>query len=183
MRIIRGKLKGRKFFPPKNFNSRPTTDFAKESLFNIIENYFDIEQIKVLDLFSGSGSISFEFLSRACISATSVDISSKNIEHINKNSIVFKTENELNTIKTDAFKYIKNSNLDYDVIFADPPYDLKNIDTIPDIIFNNETLNKNVLLIIEHSSKVNFTQHKYFDNLRKYGKVHFSFFEINTNQI
>ncbi len=181
MRIISGRFKGRRFTPPTNITARPTTDFAKESLFNLINNQMDIEGCTTLDLFAGTGSISYEFVSRDCLHATAVEMSDKHISYIRKIITQLKIDN-LKVYKQDVFRYLANSAGSYDLIFADPPYQLDNIMDIPDAVFNNSRLNADGLLIVEHGSKTSFTEHKNFTEHRNYGNVHFSFFKnINTN--
>ncbi len=177
MRIISGSLKGRRFSPSGNLNVRPTTDFAKESLFNIINNNFDYEDLKVLDLFSGTGNISFEFVSRGSISVTSVDSNFKCIEFIKKTCEEYNITN-LHAVKTNVFNYLKFITTPFDMIFADPPYDMEGTETIPDIIFGKNLLNKGGWLIIEHSRSANFENHPNLVQHRMYGKVNFSFFQV-----
>ncbi|PIE86202.1 MAG: 16S rRNA (guanine(966)-N(2))-methyltransferase RsmD [Bacteroidia bacterium] len=174
MRIIRGLFRGRHFNLPKFFRDRPTTDLAKEALFNIIENNYYIDKLRVLDLFAGSGSISYEFASRACTDITSVD---KNLRYV---EFIRKTANELgvdiNAVKADFFKYIRTPQAPYDIIFADPPFDMQRIDEIPFEVFTNKLLTPKGWLIIEHSKNLDFSKHLNFESHRKYGKVNFSFF-------
>ncbi|MBU8893420.1 MAG: RsmD family RNA methyltransferase [Bacteroidales bacterium] len=176
MRIVSGIYKGRHIKAPKNFRARPTTDFAKENLFNILNNNFDFSELSVLDLFSGTGSISYEFASRECVSVISVE---SNFRH---HAFIKKTIDELGitnvkAFKSDAFRYVKSYRDKFDIIFADPPYELKEIDSIPDFIFKHEILNKDGWLIVEHGGKTNFSKQKGFLELRKYGGVNFSIFE------
>lgn len=161
--------------PPKNFKARPTTDFAKENLFNILNNNFDFSELNVLDLFSGTGSISYEFASRECISVISVESNFKHHIFIKK-SIDELGLTQIKAIKSDAFRYVKSCREKFDIIFADPPYDLKTIETIPDFIFENNILKENGWLIVEHGDKTNFGRHPAFIELRKYGGVNFSIF-------
>lgn len=175
MRIIRGTHKGRKIFPPKNFNSRPTTDFAKESLFNILENTFYFDKLTALDLFSGSGNISLEFLSRGCKFVTSVELNKKNCTHI-ENLIDNLFPNLSNVINSDVYEFCKHAGLNYKVIFADPPFSDKNIHLLPELIFNNKSV-IDTLFILEHSAKNNFKDSPYFKETRRYGNVNFTFFE------
>ncbi len=179
MRIIRGTHRSRQIRPPKFFKARPTTDFAKESLFNIIENNFDIEDLRVLDLFSGTGSISYEFASRECRSVTAVELSKKYAAFIEKTAKTIFKNYPFYVITTNAMKFMKNRALDYDLIFADPPFDMENLHEIPDIIFNNDNLNPEAMVIVEHSSKNDFSEHKHFQQVRIYGRVLFSFFQKN----
>ena len=176
MRIVGGKYKGRIFNPGKKFTARPTTDIAKEALFNILENRYEFSTKTILDLFSGTGSISYEFLSRGCKHAVLVE---KNFNHIRFiQSVIENLEIEnVNILKADAFLYVQKSAQKFDIIFADPPYDLANINEIPDLIFKNELLHSEGILIVEHPKHIQFSKHPNFSELRKYGKVHFSFFK------
>ncbi|MCK5823437.1 MAG: RsmD family RNA methyltransferase [Bacteroidales bacterium] len=176
MRIISGIYKKKIISPPKNFKLRPTTDMAKEALFNIITNNFDIDKISVLDLFSGTGSISYEFASRGCNSIVSIE---KNYKHV---AFIQNTAKQLNftqikAVKADVFSYLNSSKLSFDIIFADPPYDLKEIKSIPECVFSKNLLNNNSWLIVEHSEKTDFSETPYFKEVRAYSKVHFSIFE------
>jgi len=175
MRIIRGKFKGRQINPPKNFNARPTTDFAKEGLFNILENTYDFEGMQILDLFSGTGAISYEFLSRGAKSVVAVEISKRQSEFI-QNTADSMFPGQMHAIAGDVFHFIKKRPLKYDIIFADPPYTLEGVADLPEIIFQNENLNSEFTLIIEHSDVIDFSKHLRFSQVRNYGKVHFSFF-------
>lgn len=176
MRIISGILKGRRINPPKNIPVRPTTDMAKESLFNILNNIVDFTELKVLDLFAGTGNISMEFASREVLSITSVELNFKCVEFIRKTARDFGLDNST-VHRADVFNYLKRPPKEsYDLIFSDAPYDLKGIDKLPDLILDRGWLQKNAWLIIEHPKDVDFTKHKSFNQLRNYGKVHFSFF-------
>lgn len=175
MRIIRGKYRGKKIHVPTNFTARPTTDFAKEALFNIIENNCEIGEISILDLFSGTGSISLEFLSRGVVSAVAVELNKKYYFFLKRVGEELFPKN-FSVINADAFKYIEHRSMNFDIIFADPPYDLPEIDKIPEKIINSDKINDDTLLILEHSLKYDFADNQYFREVRKYGKVHFSFF-------
>jgi len=178
MRIIAGMYGGRRFNPPTFFKARPTTDFAKESLFNLINNRIDLEDTTVLDLFSGTGSISYEFMSRGCSKVYSVDNNSRYLAFIKKIGEELNPDMKiLQTIKADVLSFLKKADLKYDLIFADPPYDLAELEKIPDLIFDNPTLKDSCIFILEHSSKNDFTKHAHFEELRKYGSVNFSFFK------
>lgn len=175
MRIISGTHKGRRLYPGKYFKARPTTDFAKENLFNVLSNYFDFEGLNVLDLFSGTGSISYEFSSRGS-SVDSVEI------HLRYHAYIQKTAkeleyNNLTPIRTDAFRFLERTERTYDIIFADPPYDKKEIDQLPHIIFSRNILQPGGWFILEHGADHDFSQFPGFRELRKYGSVHFSIFE------
>ncbi len=178
MRIVGGLYRGRRFNPPKYFKARPTTDFAKESLFNLIVNRIELENKKVLDLFCGSGNISYEFMSRGCNYVMAVDNSAKYLSFVEKTAkILNPDEKVLRTYKANVFTLLSKIDLDYDLIFADPPYDSEKLETIPDLIFNNGSLKKDVIVIIEHSTENDFSQHAHFHEKRVYGKVNFSFFQ------
>ena len=177
MRIISGKYKSRRFKVPSNFKARPTTDFARENLFNILNNTFDWEETTALDLFSGTGSIAFEFVSRGCPRVVSVEQNNNHYDFIC--SVKDKLEaDELWPLKADVFKYLKNGYEKFDLIFADPPYDLSDIDKIPDLIFKKELLKPNGLLILEHSKNHDFSENEHFLKAKTYGSVHFSFFSM-----
>ena len=175
MRIVSGTHKGRQIHPPTNLPVRPTTDFAKESLFNILVNRIDFENTDVLDLFAGTGSISLEFASRGCHSITSVDLNFRCTEFIKKASDEMKFTT-IRAVKANAFSFLGFCKVKYDLIFADPPYDMPNTSTIPDIVFEKELLNSEGILIIEHSRDLDFSKHPKFTEHRNYGKVNFSFF-------
>ena len=149
---------------------------AKEGLFNILNNIIDFEELIVLDLFAGTGNITLEFASRGDASVTSVDLNFKCVDFIKKSAREIGLKN-IKTVRFEVFRFLKSSPKSYDLIFADPPYDLEGIDLLPDLVFENEWLNKNAWLIIEHPKGVDFTRHKYFSQKRNYGKVNFTFFE------
>ncbi len=176
MRIISGTYKGHRINPPTNITARPTTDFAKESLFNVLNNRIDFEEITVLDLFAGTGGISFEFASRGTPSITSIEMNNRHSGFIRKiiKELQFDT---INLIQGDVFKYINNHKTKFDLIFADPPYDLPELDLLPDIIFKKELLKENGFFILEHPSKKDFRNHPHFAEHRHYGNVNFSFFK------
>ena len=177
MRIISGTYKGRRITAPKNLPARPTTDISKEALFNILNNKFYFNSLSVLDLFAGIGSISFEFASRGTKEIISVD------QHYNSLKFIQKTAQELNfniqTIKSDVFKYLGKTKLKHDVIFADPPYDFSKelFENIIRLVFDNALLNENGTLIIEHSKHTDLADIKNFSHSKKYGGSMFSFFE------
>lgn len=176
MRIIGGKYRGKMFFPPSNFEARPTTDFAKEALFNMLNNDFNFENIDVLDLFSGTGSISYEFGSRGTKNIVAVEANPKHAAFIEKNFEQLKFENAT-IYKTDVFKFLNNCKQKFDVIFADPPYKLDNIEDIYHLVFKNNLLSDTSYLIIEHSDKNDFSAYPHFVQMKQYGSVHFSFFD------
>ncbi len=179
MRVISGIYKRRRFDVPHSFKARPTTDFAKENLFNVLtSNYFDFEESRVhaLDLFAGTGSISIELVSRGCEQVISVEKDRDHYTFICKVMREVKTDKCL-PIRGDVFKYIQNCQKQFDFIFADPPYELPNLETIPDLIFENNLLLENGLFILEHGKKNSFESHSHFIERRVYGSVNFSFFQ------
>ncbi len=177
MRIISGKFRRKQINPPKNFRARPTTDIAKESLFNVIENNFSIDEISVLDLFSGTGSISFEFASRECADITSIELNYHHFSFIKKTIDELNIANQIQAVKTNTFVYLKTCKRKFDIIFADPPYDLEGIEKIPEMVFGKELINSDGWLIVEHSEGTNLSNHPNFWMQKKYGKVNFSFFK------
>lgn len=176
MRIISGKYQKRVLPKPKGFSARPTTDFAKENLFNVINNWYDLEDLEVLDLFSGTGGISYEFASRGCKKVTSVEQNHRHFGYI-KHIVSLLNINEIEIIRADAFKFIEKTNHKYDLIFADPPYDMAGIEKIPDMVFKRELLEDKGTLVLEHSKIHSFSSHPRFSELRTYGSVNFSVFE------
>ena len=177
MRIISGTFKGRRINAPKKLPVRPTTDMAKEALFNILNNLYYFDDISVLDLFAGTGSISYEFASRGTKQITAVDQDFGCIKFINKTAEAFKMD--IQTIKSDVFKFLEKSKLKANIIFADPPYAFteEQFSRIPMLIFQNNLLEDNGILIIEHSKHTNLSNLKHFSYSKPYGGSVFSFFE------
>lgn len=176
MRIISGKYKGRHFDIPRSFKARPTTDFAKENLFNILNNTIDFEETKALDLFSGTGSISLELLSRGCQEVTSVEMDSLHFSFLKKSQATL-NDNNWRIVRDDVFRFIRRCSASYDLIFADPPYALKELKEIPDMILSGNMLKEGGLFIFEHGKDYDFSQHPRFVRHIAYGSVNFSFFE------
>lgn len=176
MRIISGTYKGRRLVAPKNLPVRPTTDFAKEALFNILRVRYYFDEISVLDLFSGTGNISYEFASRGVENITAIDAHFGCVQYINKVSNEFNFP--INTIKTDVNKFLENTTDKYDVIFADPPYnfDESELESIASLVFSNKLLKEEGLLIIEHAKHNDLSNLPNFNEARKYGGNVFSFF-------
>jgi 16S rRNA (guanine966-N2)-methyltransferase len=175
MRIIGGTLKGLRLNPPKNLPVRPTTDMAKEALFNILQNQIEFENIKVLDLFCGTGNISLEFASREAAQVISIDRSIHCINYVKDAARQHRLE-QIKTFKADVFKYLEMETEQYNLIFADPPYDLNRIPEIPKIVFEKKLLLPDGLLIVEHQSLQNLSNHPAFAEQRSYGNSSFSFF-------
>lgn len=175
MRIIRGKYGKRRFDVPHNITARPTTDFAKENIFNVIENIEDIEGKNVLDLFAGTGAISLEFISRGAASVTAVEMAATQANFIR--SVKEKLgDNGLRVIRGDVFKFITSATRPYDIVFADPPYDHPRFEEIPELILNSSVTSPGTLVIIEHNAKHDFSNLPGFEQHRSYGSVNFSIF-------
>ena len=177
MRIIRGKYGRRRFAPPKNITARPTTDFARENIFNVIENLDDIEGKSVCDLFSGTGAIALEFLSRGAAEVTAVELAQTQVSFIL--SVKEKLGDEaLRVIKGDVFKFIAGSRRSYDIVFADPPYDHPRFEEVPGLILGSELVHPGTLVIVEHSGSRDFSMLPGFFQRREYGSVNFSLFRV-----
>ncbi len=176
MRIISGTFRGRRLAPPKNITARPTTDFAKESLFNLLNNRIDFEDCEMLDLFAGTGGIGLEFVSRGAREVTAVELA-----HTQQNFIISACKQlgirNLTVIRGDVFKYINACHLQFDFIFADPPYALEALPTLPNLIFEKNLLRPDGLFVLEHGKDYNFSTHPHFDSHRSYGSVNFTFFK------
>ena len=175
MRIISGAYRGRQLHPPKGLPVRPTTDLAKESLFNILVNRVDYEESAMLDLFAGTGSISLEFASRGARDVVSVELNHKCTEFIQKTLREYHIENVF-VVKANVFNYLNSVKRKFDVIFADPPYEMKESAQLPGLVFDNGLLNEDGWFILEHDSSSSFKNHPHFAEERQYGKVHFTFF-------
>lgn len=175
MRIIGGRLKGLRLNPPSRLPVRPTTDLAKEALFNILYNQFDFETIRVLDLFSGTGNISLEFASRGVSHICSVDRDFGCVNYLKSLSKQYEL-NAIKVIKSDVFKFLEMETKQYDLIFADPPYDLPQINQIASKVIDRNLLKPNGYLIIEHPSLKKLDNHPSFIEQRKYGSSSFSFY-------
>ncbi len=175
MRIVSGTHKGRRFKPGKNFKARPTTDFAKENLFNVLSNFLNFRGLEILDLFGGTGGISYEFASREAKSVTCIELNYKHFSFVKKTASEFGF-NQIQPIKTDVFSFVKSCKQKFDLIFADPPFDMKNINELPQLIFENQLLNTHGIFLLEHGRNHDFSTHPNFTEKRIYGSVNFSFF-------
>lgn len=176
MRIIGGKYKGRWISTVPGLKARPTTDLARESLFNILTNRINFENICVLDLFSGTGSVSFEFASRGVKCIHSIEIDSKHVQGIKK-GIDRLREKNIKVVRIDVKTYLKTCKSKYDIIFADPPYDLEWILKLPDLILKSDILTEDGFIILEHPKNISYNDHPHFFEHRRYGSVNFSFFK------
>lgn len=177
MRIISGKLKGIRIPSYGKLDARPTTDFAKEGLFNVLNNLIDFEDLKALDLFSGTGSISFELVSRGAVQVIAVEQNDNHCRYIRKNAADLSI-NELTVHRADVFRFISGCKMKFDFIFADPPYQLATLTELPDLIFKHQLLNEEGLFVLEHSDKQSFSSHPRFTAHKRYGNVNFSFFTL-----
>lgn len=176
MRIIGGRLKGKSIEPPAGYKARPTTDFAKEGLFNILDNEYEFEDLKVLDLFGGTGSIAFEFASRGASRVYCVEMTRENASFIKQEADRLGLGN-VTMVRDNVFDFLPICREKFDIIFADPPYALDALETIPDQIFDRDILHPGCYFILEHGDEHSFTNHPNFVKERHYGRVHFSFFE------
>lgn len=178
MRIIGGQFKGRRFYPPADkWPTRPTTDFAKEGLFNILENHFDFSGMKVLDLFGGTGSHSYEFISRGCQDVTYVDKFGRCIKFVTEMTKKLVVSDKIQIVRADVFQFIRSNTQKYDYIFAGPPYGMAALDSLPDLIFEKKMLKEGGWFVLEHNSNHDFLSHPNYSQTRKYGKTLFSIFE------
>ena len=178
MRIIGGQFKGRKFIPPaKNWPTRPTTDYAKEALFNILANRIDLVETVALDLFGGTGNHCYELISRGSSDVTYVDQHHGCYRFAKKICAELNLGEQLKIYRMDVFKFIKSTGKKFDYIFADPPYAMKQLGTLPDFVFQKELLNEDGLFVLEHDNQNDFNDHPRFTETRKYGKSIFTFFE------
>lgn len=180
MRIIRGKYGRRRFDVPTNITARPTTDFARENIFNVLENYVDFEGLSALDLFAGTGAITFEFLSRECADVTAVEKSNIQYNFIRKVAQQLNVSN-LTLIKGDALKFIDTCIKKFDVIFADPPYDMPDFASVPEKVLASQMLKPGTVFVIEHNKHHDFSHLPHFEEHRAYGSVNFSIFRIPEN--
>lgn len=180
MRIIGGKLGGRKLNPPNGLPARPTTDIAKEALFNTLANMIDIEGISACELFGGTGNISFELASRGATNVTIVERDFSSISFIKKTAKEFAITSQLNIIKGDALRFIKQNTAQFNFIFADPPYALANMNELPDLVFTHNMLAEDGLFILEHTHTNDFSLHPHFLKMKRYGTTIFSFFTLQS---
>lgn len=174
MRIISGNHRGKKILAPLTLPVRPTTDIAKEALFNVLNNYFYFDGVEVLDLFSGTGNISYEFAARGAISVTSVDLNAKCVEFIKKTAESLSFE-QVSVMRSDVHKFLEMHSKKYNIIFADPPFE-EPFDFLPDMIFEKDLLLPDGWFVLEHGPRKDFSKHPNFFQVRNYGKVHFSVF-------
>jgi len=178
MRIVSGKFKSRRFYPPANkWPTRPTTDFAKEGLYNTLMHRIDFSASKILDLFGGTGSHCYECISRGCTDVTYVDQHGPCLRFVKEIASKLEIEDDISIVKSDVFKYIQHCKVQYDFIFAGPPYPLPNLSSLPLEIFKHNLLSEGGLLVIEHDHKHDFSKHPSYIKEKTYGQAIFSFFE------
>ena len=175
MRIITGKYKGRHFEIPRTFKARPTTDFAKESIFNVLIQYVDFDEAVALDLFSGTGSITLELISRGCSQVVSVEMDRDHHRFITDCLKKLGTDVCI-PLRGDVFRFLKSCHQQFDFIFADPPYALKELASIPDLVFEKDILKPDGIFVLEHGKDNDFSSHPNFVEHRSYGSVNFSLF-------
>ena len=175
MRIIRGRYQRRQIMAPTNLPVRPTTDMAKESLFNIIENHYDFEETEAMDLFAGTGNISYELVSRGCPKVVAVDLDFGCVKFIRETANKLNMK-ELLAVRSDALRFLEKHTMQYDLVFADPPYDFQNHDELVNLIFERNLLREGGMFVLEHDKYKQFEEHPHFMEQRHYGKVNFTFF-------
>ena len=176
MRIIGGRLRGKTIMPPSGYKARPTTDFAKEGLFNVLDNEYEFEDLKVLDLFGGTGAIAFEFASRGAAKVYSVEMARENASFIISEAKRLGLGNVV-MVRDNVFDFLPLCREKFDIVFADPPYALEGLESIPDKVFEADILFPERYFILEHPGTYSFKDHPRFKKEKVYGKVHFSFFE------
>lgn len=176
MRIVGGEFGGRRFRPPAGIPARPTTEVAKEGLFNSLTNSMDIEGISVLDIFGGTGSISYEMASRGAANLTIVERDLVSVDFIKKTATELGIKDKMRIVRNDVFKFIKQCTEQYDFIFAGPPYALQNIDDLPLLVFEKQLLLPGGVFVLEHTPRNDYTRHEHFTRMKNYGTTVFSFF-------
>ena len=177
MRIIGGTLKGKAILPPRGYKARPTTDFAREGLFNVLDNVYDFEGLKVLDLFGGTGAIAFEFASRGASRVWCVEMARENASFIKTESARLGLGN-VTMVRANVFDFLEICHEKFDIVFADPPYSIEGLESIPRKVMSAGILNPGCWFILEHPGEYSFTSEPYFLREKTYGKVHFSIFEV-----
>ncbi|NOT38405.1 MAG: hypothetical protein HOP11_13620 [Saprospiraceae bacterium] len=183
MRVSAGNLKGRTFYPPAdNWPTRPTTDFSRTALFNILNNLIDFEETVMLDLFGGTGAHCYEMISRGCVNATYVDKFKPAVNFVNEKVKLWKIEQYIKVIQSDYLMYLQQCNVQYDYIFAGPPYELVHLEEIPNRVFESNILKEDGLFVLEHNPKFTFESLPEFWQVRNYGQTYFSFFKNNTTE-
>ncbi|MBR0240511.1 MAG: RsmD family RNA methyltransferase [Bacteroidales bacterium] len=180
MRIISGFLKGKGVFPPAGYKARPTTDFAREALFDILDNEYEFDDLKVLDLFGGTGAISFEFISRGVGHVWCVEMAPAHAAFISSAAKELGVSEKITVVRHNVFDFIPLCKEKFDLVFADPPYALDGLERLPDLVLGAGIMHPGAYFILEHGSEHSFSSHPAFVKERKYGRVHFSFFEATS---
>lgn len=181
MRIIGGSLKGRRFSPPRHFKGRPTTDFGREGLFNLLRSRLELDGLEALDLFAGSGAVSFELASRGAVSVTAIEQDSGACRYIQKQAQDFGLD-AIRVVRADVFAFLGRAMTQYELVFADPPYTDPRLETLPDLVREAGLVTKGGLFILEHGDRRDFSAAEGFVEMRKYGHVHFSFFDFHGDE-
>lgn len=181
MRVIGGTLKGRRFSPPKSFDGRPTTDFAREALFNVLQHYIEYDGLEVLDIFCGTGAVTFEFASRGASSILAIDKSWKHVKYVHGQAKAFELD-QVKSYKANALEWMKKTDLNFDLVFADPPYNLPELPELPDMIFASGLLRPGALFVLEHGEDFKDPGHPFHLETRRYGGVHFSFYRDEASE-
>jgi 16S rRNA (guanine966-N2)-methyltransferase len=176
MRIVGGIFGGRRFSPPARIPARPTTDLAKEGLFNILANMIDLEDAKTLDIFAGTGNVSYELASRGAADLTLVERDAVSIDFIKKTARELGIDDKLHIVRNDVFKFMKQNTAQYNFIFADPPYALETMDDLPMLVFQKNMLLPGGVFVMEHTSRNDYQQHPNFVRMKNYGTTIFTFF-------
>ena len=179
MRVIGGRLKGRRFSPPRHFKGRPTTDFGREGLFNLLRSRLDLEGLEALDLFAGSGAVSFELASRGAVSVTAVEMDAGSCRYIQKQAQDFGLD-VIRVLRADAFAFLGKAMTQFDLVFADPPYTEPRLEELPGMVRESGLVAKGGLFVLEHGDRKDFSESEGFVEMRKYGHVHFSFFDFSA---
>lgn len=180
MRIISGKLRGRRFtLPAGKWPVRPTTDFAKEGLFNVLVHQFDLEKLSILELFGGTGNFSFEFISRGCMNVTYVDNFYPCVKFVKETAAQWKVEDQIKAIRMDAFAFVKKATTSYDLVVADPPYNHPFISQLPQMVKQSGLVKKGGWFILEHNQNNQFDHHENCFMVKNYGKTFFSYFQFD----
>ena len=181
MRIIGGSLKGRRFSPPRHFKGRPTTDFGREGLFNLLRSRLELDGLEALDLFAGSGAVSYELASRGVVSVTAIEQDSGACRYIQKQAQDFGLD-AIRVVRADVFAFLGRAMTQYELVFADPPYTDPRLETLPHLVREAGLVAKGGLFILEHGDRRDFSAAEGFVEMRKYGHVHFSFFDFHGDE-
>lgn len=176
MRIIAGTLKGKSILPPEGYKARPTTDFARQGLFNVLDNEYEFDDLKILDLFAGTGAIGYEFISRGAGKVVAVEMRPENAAFISATAAKLGVADKLQVVRHNVFEFLPICTLKFDIVFADPPYALSDLATLPDKVFAAEIIHPEGYFILEHPGDYSFESHPHFVKEKVYGNVHFSFF-------